>query len=93
MEGVLYYPFDFHASSKTDSDQTSVLIDSMASDLQKIGFCWIDKTGQIVREQRGVIRTNCVDCLDRTNFVQSAISRSIVSVQALKLGKILTVIR
>ncbi|KAI6182715.1 SAC domain-containing protein [Aphelenchoides bicaudatus] len=88
MENVLYYPFDFHASSKTNGDQTSVLIDSMSSELQKIGFCWIDKTGQIVREQRGIIRTNCIDCLDRTNFVQSAISRSIVSVQALKLGLI-----
>lgn len=87
MDSVLYYPYDFHASAKTCGDQTSVLIDSMASELQKIGFCWIDKTGQIVREQKGVIRTNCIDCLDRTNFVQSAISRSIVSVQALKLGK------
>jgi len=88
MENVLYFPFDFHASSKEDGNQTSILLDSMGPELQKIGFCWIDKTGQIVREQKGVIRTNCVDCLDRTNHVQSAISRSIVSVQALKLGLI-----
>lgn len=27
------------------------------------------------REQRGVIRTNCMDCLDRTNVVQSVIGR------------------
>ncbi|KAJ1723959.1 Inositol-1,4,5-trisphosphate 5-phosphatase 1 [Coemansia erecta] len=28
--------------------------------------------------QRGVQRTNCIDCLDRTNVVQSVISRSVV---------------
>lgn len=88
MDNIVYFPYDFHASSKTGAGQTSILIDSMSSELQKMGFCWIDKTGQIVREQKGVVRTNCVDCLDRTNVVQSAISQSIVSVQALKLGLI-----
>lgn len=24
-------------------------------------------TGKIIQEQRGVMRTNCLDCLDRTN--------------------------
>lgn len=82
MENVLYFPFDYHASSK----DLSVLLESMSSELQKIGFCWVDKTGQCVREQQGVIRTNCVDCLDRTNVVQHAISHSVVLVQGLKLG-------
>ena len=27
------------------------------------------------REQRGIARTNCVDCLDRTNVVQYAVGR------------------
>jgi hypothetical protein len=60
MENVLYFPFDFHATSKEEGNQTSILLDSMGEDLKTIGFCWIDKTGQIVREQRGVIRTNCI---------------------------------
>jgi len=30
----------------------------------------------INKEQSGVIRTNCIDCLDRTNVVQSVIARN-----------------
>lgn len=32
-------------------------------------FC-CDKDGAVLRVQTGVIRTNCIDCLDRTNVVQ-----------------------
>lgn len=64
MDQVLYFPFDFHANSKDNG--TQLLLDSMQAELQKIGFCWIDKTGQLVRQQKGIIRTNCVDCLDRS---------------------------
>ncbi|KAI6219537.1 Phosphatidylinositide phosphatase SAC2 [Aphelenchoides fujianensis] len=51
-------------------------------------LCWIDKSGEMVREQRGIVRTNCVDCLDRTNVVQSAISQLVCAAQARKLGLI-----
>lgn len=27
-------------------------------------------SGQRLQEQRGVVRTNCIDCLDRTNVTQ-----------------------
>lgn len=30
---------------------------------------------KIISEQKGVFRTNCIDCLDRTNIVQTLISR------------------
>ena len=42
--------------------------------------------GNIVKLQEGVIRTNCVDCLDRTNVVQSMIGRAILHKQ---LGNII----
>jgi ubiquinone biosynthesis protein UbiJ len=36
--------------------------------LDKFGYTLMDtKTGQILQQQSGIIRTNCVDCLDRTN--------------------------
>ncbi|KAF9427532.1 hypothetical protein BGZ94_004735 [Podila epigama] len=41
---------------------------------------------QRLHEQKGVIRTNCMDCLDRTNVVQSAIGRHILNHQLLRLG-------
>ena len=31
--------------------------------------------------QRGVFRVNCVDCLDRTNVVQTAIARIVLETQ------------
>ncbi len=31
---------------------------------------------EIITEQRGIFRTNCLDCLDRTNFVQDILSRT-----------------
>jgi hypothetical protein len=36
--------------------------------------------------QKGVFRTNCMDCLDRTNVVQSVISRHLLLVWLAKLG-------
>jgi hypothetical protein len=32
------------------------------------------KLGKLVVKQVGVIRTNCLDCLDRTNYMQSRIA-------------------
>lgn len=31
-----------------------------------------------IEKQNGVIRTNCMDCLDRTNVVQSVIARNVL---------------
>lgn len=36
--------------------------------------------------QTGIIRTNCVDCLDRTNTAQFAMGRSALAVQLYKMG-------
>lgn len=30
----------------------------------------ISKEGEILSEQKGVMRSNCIDCLDRTNVTQ-----------------------
>ncbi|VDM56615.1 unnamed protein product [Angiostrongylus costaricensis] len=64
--------FDLHQHCKgLNFDKIGDLIVNMESLLEQIGYCWVDKTGEIVKTQRGVIRTNCVDCLDRTNLVQA----------------------
>lgn len=34
----------------------------------------------------GVFRTNCIDCLDRTNVVQSLLAKRILQVQLIKLS-------
>jgi hypothetical protein len=30
----------------------------------------IEDSGVLVEEQNGIVRTNCIDCLDRTNVTQ-----------------------
>ena len=39
------------------------------------------KDGALQSQQTGVIRTNCVDCLDRTNVVQTLLARRILEQQ------------
>lgn len=48
-------------------------------------YFWTTPT-QIFSKQSGVVRTNCIDCLDRTNVVQSAISRSMLMSLLVNLG-------
>lgn len=35
--------------------------------------CYQVKTSKLVAKQKGVFRTNCLDCLDRTNYIQSRV--------------------
>ena len=42
---------------------------------------------QFVQFQNGVIRANCVDCLDRTNSFQQLVGETVLSVQLSKLLK------
>ena len=38
--------------------------------------------------QKGIFRTNCMDCLDRTNVVQSVIARQLILAWLNKIGVI-----
>ena len=40
----------------------------------------------LVKEQTSVIRTNCMDCLDRTNVVQSTFARHVITRQLIDCG-------
>ena len=40
----------------------------------------------LVKEQTSVIRTNCMDCLDRTNVVQSTFARCVITRQLIDCG-------
>jgi hypothetical protein len=39
-----------------------------------------------MREQTGAFRVNCIDCLDRTNVVESALARHILTSQLTQVG-------
>ncbi|VDO46042.1 unnamed protein product [Haemonchus placei] len=79
--------FDLHRHCRgLKFDKINNLIGKLEELLTQIGYCWVDKTGEIVKTQKGIVRTNCVDCLDRTNVVQGAISQWVCMRQAQRLG-------
>ncbi|CAN0119224.1 unnamed protein product [Ectocarpus fasciculatus] len=50
------------------------------------GFYHAGPGGEILGLQDGVVRTNCMDCLDRTNVVQSLLARRSMLVQLRAVG-------
>ncbi|KAI9019211.1 SacI homology domain-containing protein [Phycomyces nitens] len=69
--------FDLHAECKgSNYENMSLLMHKIRKDLDTYGYFLMDPDdNQIVCTQKGVFRTNCMDCLDRTNLVQNEISR------------------
>lgn len=55
------------------------LLDQLAHDLGQMGYFFLFDDGTLVSTQEGVFRTNCIDCLDRTNVVQSMIAERVVN--------------
>ena len=41
----------------------------------------MQKDGTVLSQQDGIFRTNCIDCLDRTNVVQSLIAKEVLQSQ------------
>ncbi|XP_042881683.1 phosphatidylinositide phosphatase SAC2-like isoform X2 [Penaeus japonicus] len=83
-----FVTFDFHEYCRgMRYENVSVLIEGIEDCISKMLYCWVDKEGTICR-QNGVFRVNCIDCLDRTNVVQTAIAKSVLEGQFVKLGMI-----
>lgn len=68
-------------------ENVSVLVNALATLLADMGYCWRDKQGMICM-QKGIFRVNCIDCLDRTNVVQTALGKAVMEIQFSKLGLI-----
>lgn len=73
--------FDFHHECRAMNFQNvSYLLDLLSKSLADYG--WTESiNSRITSAQSGVIRTNCMDCLDRTNVVQSAIAGHVLTQQ------------
>ncbi|TFK41302.1 inositol/phosphatidylinositol phosphatase [Crucibulum laeve] len=83
-----YEYFDFHNECrKMRWDRISVLIDRMQEDIDRHGYFQLNADNPTpVKMQKGVIRTNCMDNLDRTNVVQAALAKWTLNVQLRELG-------
>ncbi|KAJ7510013.1 SacI homology domain-containing protein [Mycena galericulata] len=78
---AVYHEYDFHTETKgMKYENISKLIDAMERTFEKQGYLWI--SGNLTMStQKGVFRINCIDCLDRTNVVQSAFARYVLNNQ------------
>lgn len=73
--------FEFHkVCSGMKFENVSLLIETLRPFLFPSAWTTIN-TKEPTQHQSGVVRTNCMDCLDRTNVVQSAIALHILQQQ------------
>lgn len=80
-EGVGFEWFDFHAVCRgMKFENVSLLVDKLAAQLDTFGYT-VSENGTIIEHQDGVLRTNCMDCLDRTNVTQSAVAWRLLETQ------------
>lgn len=76
LKALKYIFWDFQNECKSDNyENIDKLINNLLSVLNIFKFhCEDMNTGEIVKEQAGIIRTNCLDCLDRTNVIQTRLA-------------------
>ncbi|KAK7429602.1 hypothetical protein QQZ08_003797 [Neonectria magnoliae] len=78
--------FDFHAACKgMKFENVSYLLERLRGKLEDLGST-VQKDGAHVVQQKGVLRTNCMDCLDRTNVCQSSFGKHMLEVQLKEEG-------
>ncbi|XP_022899829.1 phosphatidylinositol-3-phosphatase SAC1 [Onthophagus taurus] len=87
LSSVRYEPFDFHAECRHMRwDRLSILIDRLQFEQEEMGYFLMMRDGSLVSMQDGVFRTNCIDCLDRTNVVQSLLAHRSLTAMLKKLN-------
>ncbi|OAF68066.1 hypothetical protein A3Q56_04201 [Intoshia linei] len=78
---LLYEEFEFHKECPgLNWNRLSVLIERMKPFLTKNDYLKVS-SNRICLVQNGLIRTNCIDCLDRTNVTQSLMALEIIKIQ------------
>ncbi|XP_033754247.1 phosphatidylinositide phosphatase SAC1-like [Pecten maximus] len=86
-ERLRYEYFDFHHECrKMRWDRLTILIDRLSEDINRFGYYMVGNDGAVSTYQKGVFRTNCIDCLDRTNVVQGLIAKVVLQQQLGRLG-------
>ncbi|KAB1202057.1 Phosphoinositide phosphatase SAC6 [Morella rubra] len=86
-DDVRYLHFDFHRiCGPVHYERLSILYEQISDFLERNGYLLLNEKGEKMKEQLGVVRTNCIDCLDRTNVTQSMIGRKMLEFQLRRLG-------
>ncbi|XP_051117496.1 phosphoinositide phosphatase SAC6 [Andrographis paniculata] len=86
-DDVRYLHFDFHKiCGHIHFERLSILYEQIEDFLIKSRYLLLNEKGEKLEAQSGVVRTNCIDCLDRTNVTQSMIARKMLEFQLQRLG-------
>ncbi|XP_060674210.1 phosphoinositide phosphatase SAC8 isoform X3 [Ziziphus jujuba] len=84
---VRYVSFDFHhICGNSNFDNLQLLFDQISEEFEKQGYFLVDTDRNILAEQKGIIRSNCIDCLDRTNVTQSFLAQKSLNIQLQRIG-------
>ncbi|CAI4215381.1 unnamed protein product [Parascedosporium putredinis] len=83
---VAFEWFDFHAVCRgMKFENVSQLLEKVKGTLDEFGST-AEADGKVVAKQKGVMRTNCMDCLDRTNVCQSMFAKYMLESQLREEG-------
>jgi hypothetical protein len=70
-----YLYWDFQNQCKFDNyENLDNFVDNLESVFKIFKYYHENNKGEILKKQNGIIRTNCLDCLDRTNVIQARIA-------------------
>ncbi|XP_010790727.1 phosphatidylinositol-3-phosphatase SAC1-B [Notothenia coriiceps] len=84
---VKYIAFDFHKEcSRMRWHRLQILLDMVAEMQDELGYFLVDADGKVLLHQDGTFRSNCMDCLDRTNVIQSMLAQRALQSQLRKMG-------
>uniref|UniRef100_A0A8C1N4Z8 SAC1 like phosphatidylinositide phosphatase a n=1 Tax=Cyprinus carpio TaxID=7962 RepID=A0A8C1N4Z8_CYPCA len=82
-----YIAFDFHKEcSKMRWHRLQILVDAVSDMQEEFGYFMVSSDGKVTSEQSGTFRSNCMDCLDRTNVIQSLLARRSLQSQLQRMG-------
>ncbi|PIA19050.1 hypothetical protein COEREDRAFT_90939 [Coemansia reversa NRRL 1564] len=83
---IRYVPWDFHHETRgMRYDNVKQLVMQLQRETADMGYFWHSGEDVFTRQQ-GVFRVNCMDCLDRTNVVQSSLAGFVLNEQLVRLG-------
>lgn len=78
---IQYFSFDMSRHSKKNLDVIGPIQAIAANAMSQIGFFHNGINLSTTKLQKGIIRTNCIDCLDRTNAAQFIICKEALTHQ------------
>lgn len=84
---INYIAFDFHKEcSRMRWERLQILVDGVAQTQDEYSYFMVNSEQETVAQQKGVFRSNCMDCLDRTNVIQSLLARRSLQTQLQRMG-------